>query len=64
MTQHPPPPDSPDCREPFTPCWCESRPNNPHCKDVNSVPIDNLLLLILIAFILAFNYKSRKVKNI
>lgn len=31
--------------QPFTKCWCETRPNNPHCK---SVPLDNTLFVILL----------------
>jgi len=47
------------CREPFTPCWCESRPNNPNCKDVDNVPIDNgLYLLIIAAIILIFKFNK------
>lgn len=30
-----------DCRTPFTECWCETRPNNPFCKDTPAAPIDN-----------------------
>lgn len=36
FTNRPPKP----CREPFTECWCETRPNNPHC-DKYGVPIDD-----------------------
>lgn len=35
----PPPPPAPNCNQPFTPCWCASRPNHPKCKDVETVPI-------------------------
>lgn len=60
MTQ-PPPPDSPNCREPFTPCWCESRPNHPKCKDVEPVPINSgmIIILIILAIIIGFKYKSK-----
>jgi len=38
-----------ECQRPFSHCWCESRPNNPHCKSViPSVPInDNSFLIML-----------------
>ena len=29
-----------DCQIPFSDCWCETRPNNPHCKD--DAPAANL----------------------
>ena len=31
---------------PFTPCWCEIHPNNPHCG--LNVPINNIGLTITI----------------
>jgi len=41
------------CQEPFTACWCESRPNNTHCAD--AVPIDNNYLSItIVALILIY----------
>ena len=40
----------------FSPCWCEvaGRQNNPHCKGVDSLPVENdnmqvvIVILILI----------------
>lgn len=64
MYQKPPEP----CREPFTPCWCESRPNNPHCAD--ALPIDNMLFTIIIASIIIlyvayiFNNRNKKLTEI
>jgi len=51
------------CREPFTPCWCESRPNNPHCTD--ALPIDNPILItasIILIIIYTFYIMKPKVK--
>lgn len=53
------------CQEPFTPCWCETRPNNPHC-DVVSVPIQSDFLTfvivagIFIYMLYIFNLKPRE----
>ena len=51
MRQKPPKP----CNKPFSPCWCEERPNPPKCKD--AVPIDgcgfaSLALCVIFIFIL------------
>lgn len=53
-----------ECQKPFSPCWCESRPNNPHCKDVISVSIDSSILvgllistIIIVAFLKIKNLK-------
>lgn len=43
-----------ECQTPFTKCWCEAVPgrqNNPHCKDVVGVPIDNPVFLIIMIFL-------------
>lgn len=42
-----------ECQKPFTPCWCAvaGRENNPHCKNVASVPIDNPVFIIAMIFI-------------
>lgn len=37
---------------PFTPCWCELNPNNPHCKP--SVPLKNNSLTLIIIFGIVF----------
>ena len=60
---HPPPPDN--CKESFTPCWCASRPNYPHCKDVNSVPINSgmIIILVVLAIIIGFKYKLINTNN-
>jgi len=48
------------CKKPFSPCWCETRPNNPHC-DVASVPIDSALFAIIAtAGILMYLLKTKK----
>lgn len=52
------------CQKPFTPCWCETRPNNPHC-DVTSVPIDNVWFAIaLTTAILIYLLKTKKQRDI
>lgn len=45
-----------DCRVPFTPCWCERRPNNPHCQDqaVNASIESDLFIPLLLIGILIF----------
>lgn len=61
----PPPPFTGNCQEPFTPCWCESRPNNPHCKDVVSVPITNYplsIIAVISILIVIYNRMKPKVK--
>lgn len=43
-----------ECNTPFTKCWCEAVPgrqNNPHCKSLPSVPIDNPALIIGMIFL-------------
>lgn len=47
---------------PFSPCWCQSHPNHPHCRNVPTpVPIDDYLwVLVVIGGILA--YKTIKIK--
>jgi hypothetical protein len=42
---------SDDCRVPFSPCWCERRPNHPHCQD--QVVNANIESDFFLAFILA-----------
>jgi hypothetical protein len=53
-----------ECNTPFTKCWCETRPKNPHCKDsdVIELPIDSLFLsiTIVIAIILIVTKKIIK----
>lgn len=55
-----------ECQRPFSPCWCETRPKNPHCKNVPSVPIESdffsILILFLIVVFLAVrhDFKFRK----
>jgi len=46
---NPPPP----CK-PFTPCWCESRPNHPMCEDTSAVSIDGVPLLFLAVCLMVF----------
>lgn len=43
---------------PFTPCWCETRPNNPNCKP--SLPIDDGISVL---FVLAIFLGVLKLKN-
>ena len=37
---------------PFTPCWCETRPNHPQCKQ--TVPIDNNYFTIFSIVVILF----------
>lgn len=48
-----------DCKIPFTDCWCELRPNNPHCddEDTPAASIDNYLLLLALVGILIYKLK-------
>jgi len=48
------------CQEPFSPCWCETRPNNPHCAD--ALPIDSYECgLIITAGILIYLIINKKI---
>lgn len=37
-----------DCLTPFSDCWCERRPNHPHCQDVENVTLENSLMIAFI----------------
>lgn len=60
-----------ECQKPFTPCWCSvaGRENNPHCKNVPSVPIDDpiyfliLGLMTIIFLIIKFKPKQNETTN-
>lgn len=46
-----------ECQRPFSPCWCETRQNNPHCKTAPSVPIQSdLFTLILVVAIFIYSF--------
>ena len=47
---------------PFSPCWCETRPNHPHCDGViPSVNIESDILFVLgiITIALFYKYKNK-----
>lgn len=44
---------------PFSECWCETRPNNPHCAQ--SVPIDTYIPFVLILTVVVAYYKFKKI---
>lgn len=33
---------------PFSPCWCETRPNNTNCDGVPTLPISNDYLSVVV----------------
>jgi hypothetical protein len=48
---------------PFTPCWCEIHPNNPHCT--SNVPINNKGFIITIIFLIIIYLITKNIfKNI
>lgn len=51
-----------ECQRPFSPCWCETRQNNTHCKNAPSVPIDDPVFIIIMIFLgmCCFLLKPRK----
>jgi hypothetical protein len=50
-------PSEDECDIPFTPCWCETRPNNPKCKEIDAVPLESgyfsLLILVMIYLVIS-----------
>ena len=52
-----------ECQTPFTPCWCETRPNNKHCRDQPpAATIDDyspIVLIIVGVFILIKSIRSK-----
>jgi len=53
-----------DCNIPFTFCWCQSHPTNPHCKSVLAVPINSGVWVLIIAGIgLGMWYLRRVLKE-
>lgn len=40
------------CQKPFSPCWCETRPNNPHCTQSLSIKNDFLAVLIVVGILI------------
>jgi hypothetical protein len=44
------------CLEPFTPCWCETRPNHPECEGITPdlVIDDGVLAMLFVAVVLMF----------
>ena len=53
-----------NCNTPFTECWCETRPNNPFCKDEDTpaAPI-NAMSFIIAGIGIAIGYGFCKLKN-
>lgn len=50
-----------ECQRPFSPCWCETRPNNPHCNSIVSLPIESdLFSCLIIVAILIYLIKTKK----
>lgn len=52
-----------ECLRPFSSCWCESRPNNPHCNNQQELSIDNNLYigLILISIFIYLLIRKNKI---
>lgn len=49
---------------PFTPCWCETRPNNPNCKPSLSIDYGISVLFVLAIFVGLLKIKLwRHLKN-
>lgn len=66
MSNIPPPPPSKDC-PPFSPCWCETRPNNPNCDGVAPLPISNgylsVVVIVLICVFLKLKNTYEKIQT-
>lgn len=56
-----------ECQRPFSPCWCETRQNNTHCKNAPSAPIDDpvfiIFAIVVISIYVYFLIKPPKIKK-
>lgn len=54
---------TPPC-PPFSPCWCETRPNHPRCQETPALPISNMFfeigILLLITILILKSKKYEK----
>lgn len=46
---------------PFTPCWCETRPNHPRCQDVPALSIESVGLSLTIIILVVWYLRKKKV---